>query len=654
MSLPRTTCRYFCVLIFLIASTAWAATTWYVAPNGSGSSCSSASPCALSSAVNKSSAGDTFLLAPGLYRLSACTAASCPAGSSSSGLLNVKNNQTFAGQQNCTPTSAPCAAVLSGSILIGGTSCTAKGCAAGSPDSYGNWAVSNQSQQGKFNNIPRSCDDKWQGCNYPEDLYINGVPMQHVAASSEGEAALGNNQWWFDYSNHIIYFHQDPASVSTVETSVLKNPFAPNGVSGVTVNSLTVEEFAVQNGQAGAIDPSFGAQANFNNGLNWTVENSYITLNHGIGIRLGAGMRVLNNVVTKNGNIGVGGGPSAGPNITPSGIVIQGNVISYNNYSHSAPGYQAGGFKTGNTAYIVFRGNNVSYNIGQGVHFDDDSLYPLVDGNIITYNADPDGQGSASCGLCLEVSFGGATFRNNYLAYNGNGATSGPNYQLTSATSVGMEAYCNVVETAKNPGGYEGAFLVAGANRGRNPNEPYRGEPFKSKNNFVHHNTVIWDAGSIANVGYFLYDKDNQSDFFTVNRAPDYNEYHASDSGQAQFVYGNVRGNNGAVNFRNYQGGGVEAHSTIDTAYSKGFPTVAITSPADQSSVTYPVTVSATAADNSGIKRVEFLVDWATMATVKSPPYQFTWAGAPGSHLVVAMAFSNAGVRNCYAVTLKN
>jgi hypothetical protein len=651
----RTPNRSFFLFFFLIAGPAWAATTWYVAPNGSGNSCSSANPCALSYALGKSSAGDTFSLGPGLYRLSPCTPASCPPGSSSSGYLNAKNNQTFAGQQSCAPASAPCAAVVSGSILIGGTSCAAKGCASGPPDSYGNWAVSNQFQQGKFNNIPRSCDRNWDGCNYPEDLYINGVPMQHVAASSEAEAALGNDQWWFDYSNHIVYFHQDPASVNTIETSVLKTLFNPNGVSGITVRDLTVEEFAVQNGQAGAIDPSFGAQSGFSNGLNWTVKNSYITLNHGIGIRLGAGMHVLNNVVTKNGNIGVGGGPSAGPNITPSGIVIQGNVITYNNYSHSSPGYQAGGFKTGNTANIVFRGNNVSYNIGQGVHFDDDSLYPLVDGNVITYNADPIGQGSASCGLCLEVSFGGAIFRNNYLAYNGNGAPGGPNYQMSSATSVGMEAYCNVIETAKNPGGgYEGAFLVAAANRGRNPNEPYRGEPFRSKNNFVHHNTVIWDPGSIADVGYFIYDKDNQSDFFSVNTPPDYNEYHAYDSGLVQFVYGNIRGTNSATNFRNYQRSGAEPHSTIDTANSKGFPIVTITSPADQSSVTYPVTVSATASDNSGIRQVQFLVDWAPMTTVKTPPYTYTWTGAPGSHVVVAMASSNAGVRNCYAVTLTN
>ena len=39
--------------------------------------------------------------------------------------------------------------------------------------------------------------------------------------------------------------------------------------------------------------------------------------------------------------------------------------------------------------------------------------------------------------------------------------------------------------------------------------------------------------------------------------------------------------------------------------------------------------------------------------TSTTPPYDFNWTnGATGPHTVAAMAYSNAGVRNCYAVTL--
>jgi len=50
---------------------------------------------------------------------------------------------------------------------------------------------------------------------------------------------------------------------------------------------------------------------------------------------------------------------------------------------------------------------------------------------------------------------------------------------------------------------------------------------------------------------------------------------------------------------------------------------------------------------------VEFYVDWNLQTTVANPPYDFNWTkGTTGSHTVAAMAYSNAGVRNCYAVTL--
>jgi hypothetical protein len=84
---------------------------------------------------------------------------------------------------------------------------------------------------------------------------------------------------------------------------------------------------------------------------------------------------------------------------------------------------------------------------------------------------------------------------------------------------------------------------------------------------------------------------------------------------------------------------------------------VAITSPADQSSLTIPLTVKATASDRSGINRVELYVDWKLQETLAGPPYDFTLINLTklltGSHTVAALAYSNAGIRNCYAVTLQ-
>jgi hypothetical protein len=69
--------------------------------------------------------------------------------------------------------------------------------------------------------------------------------------------------------------------------------------------------------------------------------------------------------------------------------------------------------------------------------------------------------------------------------------------------------------------------------------------------------------------------------------------------------------------------------------------------------VTGSATISAAASDTSGIARVEFYVDWILERTVKTAPYDYDWStGSAGSHTITAMAYSEAGVRACYALTL--
>ena len=172
--------------------------------------------------------------------------------------------------------------------------------------------------------------------------------------------------------------------------------------------------------------------------------------------------------------------------------------------------------------------------------------------------------------------------------------------------------------------------------------------------NYFHHNTVIWDAGANGEVGFRHNDPANQPDFFAKNPPPDYNSYHLPDPSGAHFVYDkNNSRSNRPKSFSSYQGSRADVHSTVDSNYTSGFPTVAITSPADQSSVANPVTIAATASDRSGIKKMEFYVDWQLQGTVTSSPYEFSWTnGTTGAHTVAAMAYSNAGVRTCYAVTL--
>jgi hypothetical protein len=175
-----------------------------------------------------------------------------------------------------------------------------------------------------------------------------------------------------------------------------------------------------------------------------------------------------------------------------------------------------------------------------------------------------------------------------------------------------------------------------------------------STGNSFHHNTVIWDAGASGGVGFIQDDAANQPNFFADNTPPDYNTYHLPSISASRFMYDNNNSqNNTASPFASYQAAGADIHGSVDTNYTSGFPTVAITSPADQSSFTGPLAVTATASDAGGISHVEFYFDWVLQSTVTSVPYSFTLTGnAAGPHTLTAMAYSNAGIRTCYAVTL--
>jgi hypothetical protein len=568
--------------------------------------------------VNAKPPGTTFLFTPGIYRLSQS--------------IIPKDNDKFIGETSCAPPASSCPAIISGGVVIG-SAATFDGT---------NYAVAKQTQQGARGG-PRDCDPGWEGCIYPEDLFFDGTPYRHLDSSTL--PAIGAGEWWFDYTNHIIYFHDDPSG-HTVETSVLNNGFG-GPANNVTIQYLTVEEFADMYPFA-AIGVGQGRSA-LTQGANWTIENCEVKLNHGFGVRINYRVQVLNNYIHDNGQVGLGGGigTPAVPSLESmnSGVLIQGNTINHNDYAHFNPGFGAGGFKVGATSGIVLRGNTFQNNEGSGVHFDVDSGDELVDGNIVTDNSDGDGIGQ-------EIGNGLTTIRNNIVLRNGAQLNSkGWSYQIGVRASTGVSVYCNVMEVPPSQGGV-GAWVVGAAKRGYSSYPSHR--YWATTGNSVHHNTIILDNGANGNVGFLHNDPENQPDFFAKNTPPDYNTYHLPSTSATVFVYDNDNSRrNRQKTFRDHQASRAEVHGSVDTNNSSGFPKVSVSNPRDQSSVSNPVTVTATASDNSGIRKVEFYVDWSLQATATSSPYEFNWTnGNSGSHIVAAMAYSNAGIRACYAVTL--
>ena len=565
------------------------------------------------SVVAANPTGTTFIIYPGTYRLQ--------------GHIVPKAGDIFIGQTACAPPKTACPAILSGSVIIGPKA------------SYNgtNYEVTGQTQQGAVNLTNSVCMPGYLACNLPEDLFFDGVPYKRLYATSL--PTIGAGQWWFDYKNHIIYFHDNPSG-HTVETSMLDTAF-DSLASNVTVQYLTLKGFANPL-QRAAVEATSGNVTSASS-LNWVIKNCEFYNNHTAGVRYGFGTQVYNSYLHNNGDMGIIGGTNSS---LASGVIIQGNTITYNNYAKVLPDSGAGGIKLGTTAKAVIRGNTITNNDGPGVHFDASSTSPLVDGNLVTDNA---GGG----GIEYEISLGTAVIRNNIMLRNAMpDAVKISTAGLGSYASGGIDAYCNVIEVPNTGAGGANGMTVVASNRGSNLLPPY--QYLTSTGNDFHYNTVIWDSGARGMVGYFQDDVTHQPNFFADNTPPDHNQYHVPSLSSTVFVYDNNNTQKNTLKtFTQFQGAGADVHGSVDTLYKSGFPTVKITSPADKSSFTKSVSIAATASDKSGINRVEFYVDWNHAATVSSSPYTYNWTtGTLGTHTVTAMAYSDAGIRSCYAITL--
>jgi hypothetical protein len=96
-------------------------------------------------------------------------------------------------------------------------------------------------------------------------------------------------------------------------------------------------------------------------------------------------------------------------------------------------------------------------------------------------------------------------------------------------------------------------------------------------------------------------------------------------------------------------GGGVTGDTTD--------PNVAITSPANNSTVSGTVTIQVTATDNVGVVKVEFYIDMNKVGEDTSPPYEYNWnttSYTNGTHIIQATATDNAGNIGASAIVTVN
>lgn len=296
------------------------------------------------------------------------------------------------------------------------------------------------------------CLGKKKLCAFREDLFVGGVIFQRVGSL----AMLAPGKWHSDGSR--AFLAEDPGA-KLVEMSVVPRAFG-GAADDVYLLNLTVEKYAPA-AQHGAIDARDGKR--------WMAVEVHARFNHGIGIYIGHGMRVLGGSYSYNGQMGMGG---AG-----DGAIIEDVEVAYNNYAGFATGWEAGGFKFVRSDGLIVRNTCVHHNIGIGMWTDIDNINIVFEGNTVFENTGP--------GISHEISFA-ATIRNNIIARNG------LSYdvwlwgsQILIQNSRDTEVYGNTVEMAASSG--NGIGLIQ---QNRGDSEKGYG-PWITRNNRVHHNQII-------------------------------------------------------------------------------------------------------------------------------------------------------------------
>lgn len=430
--------------------------------------------------IDQSPEGTSFVFSPGTYqRLQ----------------LRPKSGDSFSGAGSTT--------VLTGAVRL--ASHKQVGSLFASP--YGGTA-------GQQNGI---CTTQASMCRYPEDLFFDNRPLQRVA--SIAQVAAG--RWYLDYVNRRVYYADNPAG-HVVEVSSARSAFGGRA-TGVRISSLTVEKYAVP-AQMGAIGDQFP-------GANWTVAKCTVRLNHGAGIRLLDGGHIIGNLVTKNGQLGVG---ASGAN-----IIVQGNEISYNNYAGFDPSWEAGGGKFTNTVGLVVRQNKAHDNKGPGLWTDIDNSNTLYDSNVV--------QNNAGEGIKHEISFA-AIIENNTVSGNGNTANFLWGAQILVQNSSDVEVMNNRVTVGSFTGNGIG---IINQNRGADP----AGRSYNAQNNYFHDNDVTY-LGQDGSSGIAVdFDPDQ---IFTASNRFDYNHYHVAQLNETCWQW------RGWKTFSGFQDGGQEQHGSVD------------------------------------------------------------------------------------------
>lgn len=260
---------------------------------------------------------------------------------------------------------------------------------------------------------------------------INDVAQRVVDAHSAGTTYV------IKAGTHLRNFSVQPKSGDTYcgeagavldGGRTLKSAFF-GGASGVTLNSLTIRDYASDR-QGAAIQPESHASG-------WLVRNVSAVHNGWAGLLVADGMRILGGHYNDNDQLGIGGNAATG--IVLDGLdgnpsTFDGPELARNHTLHASCDFEGGGMKW-DVGQVTIRNAYIHDNDCKGLWGDINAHNALIEHNLVVNNL--------AEGIFYEISRDGV-IRDNQV--HGNGRRSAGWYWdggITVASSSNVEVYGN-------------------------------------------------------------------------------------------------------------------------------------------------------------------------------------------------------------------
>ncbi len=212
---------------------------------------------------------------------------------------------------------------------------------------------------------PTFIDPNYPMAAHPDQVWIDGVAQAQVSALSE----VTPGSFYVDYAYSRLYLGTNPAG-HEVRASDLGRAFVSNALT-TTLRGIGFHRFAPSLPDMGTVRLG---------GANSVVDNLLVSDNSATGVSVGGtGQTVENTTIVRNGLLGLHANYA-------DQLTVAGNKVDYNNSGHFNRNPVSGGVKITRSRGVTLRGNEVSFNVTNGVWLDESVYNGVLVNNTVSHN----------------------------------------------------------------------------------------------------------------------------------------------------------------------------------------------------------------------------------------------------------------------------